>query len=273
MTRQGAAALLQVDLDGRGDADRVDAGMQIEPPVLGRQERLDHMRRKCRYGDRFVGDRPVARDRRPVRREQRDLRGRDRLERLGQRRGDCEPRGEHDEQGKDGSEDAQRPPALAPPQPVRALPPAGLGKLRLRLPVALGLPALLYLTLQVLECGFPTVLGLNMMDEARELGLAIDSAGLSEALGVPVVEMVARRREGMEALSDAILAVLDDDPPPPPALVLPRLGVPFRAAVVAAGDDSVGADDAFLPSYTSHASPNISHHAKMAFHDSYSRRL
>ncbi|MAQ15201.1 MAG: ferrous iron transport protein B [Sandaracinus sp.] len=76
----------------------------------------------------------------------------------------------------------------------------------------------LYLTLQVLECGFPTVLGLNMMDEARELGLAIDSAGLSEALGVPVVEMVARRREGMEALSDAILAVLDDDPPPPPAL-------------------------------------------------------
>ena len=103
---------------------RIDTPVRIEPPVLGRQERLDHMRRKCRHGDRFVGDRPVARDRRPVRREQRDLRGRDRLERLGQRRGDCEPRGEHDEQGKDGSEDAQRPPALAPAGPVLALPPA-----------------------------------------------------------------------------------------------------------------------------------------------------
>ena len=76
----------------------------------------------------------------------------------------------------------------------------------------------LYLALQVLECGFPTVLAINMMDEAREQELAIDLAGLSRALGCPVVGLVARRREGLGELAEAVLGVLDGPPPPPPAL-------------------------------------------------------
>ena len=76
----------------------------------------------------------------------------------------------------------------------------------------------LYLTLQVLECGFPTVLALNMMDEARQAELTIDTGGLARALGCPVVELVARRREGLDALRAAVLAVLDGPPPAPPVL-------------------------------------------------------
>jgi len=76
----------------------------------------------------------------------------------------------------------------------------------------------LYLSLQVLECGFPTVLALNMMDEARALDLTIDTDGLAEALGCPVVPIVARRREGLEALQSALVQVLDDGPPPMPEL-------------------------------------------------------
>ena len=76
----------------------------------------------------------------------------------------------------------------------------------------------LYLSLQVLECGFPTVLALNMMDEARAQDLTIDTDGLAEALGCPVVPIVARRREGLEALQSALVQVLDDGPPPMPEL-------------------------------------------------------
>lgn len=62
----------------------------------------------------------------------------------------------------------------------------------------------LYLTLQVIETGVPAVLALNVMDEARQRGLEIDVAALSQELGVPVVPMVASRGEGRETLIAAI---------------------------------------------------------------------
>ncbi len=76
----------------------------------------------------------------------------------------------------------------------------------------------LYLALQVLECGFPTVLALNMMDELPERGLRIDVEGLAAALGCPVVPIVARDREGLDELRAALEAVLDRPPPPLPEL-------------------------------------------------------
>ena len=63
----------------------------------------------------------------------------------------------------------------------------------------------LFLTVQLLELGLPVVLALNMMDEARAAGVHIDVARLSERLGVPVVETVARTGEGLnKALAAAM---------------------------------------------------------------------
>ncbi len=61
----------------------------------------------------------------------------------------------------------------------------------------------LYLAVQLMEMGAPLVLALNMMDEARSHGLHIDGARLSRLLGLPVVETVARRGLGLDALLDA----------------------------------------------------------------------
>jgi hypothetical protein len=60
----------------------------VEPPVLDREEGLDHVRRQSATFDRRFDHRAVAGDRRAVAGEQGDLRRGDRLERLGQRRGD-----------------------------------------------------------------------------------------------------------------------------------------------------------------------------------------
>lgn len=75
----------------------------------------------------------------------------------------------------------------------------------------------LYLTVQLIETGLPQVLALNMMDLAKRQGLVIDLQALSEALGVPVVPIVARRSEGVELLK-AVLA--DQAKHPRPAVQL-----------------------------------------------------
>lgn len=64
----------------------------------------------------------------------------------------------------------------------------------------------LYLTVQLMEMGAPVVVALNMMDEAESAGLVIDSRKLSELLGAPVVETVARSGRGSEELVRASAA-------------------------------------------------------------------
>lgn len=63
----------------------------------------------------------------------------------------------------------------------------------------------LSLSLQLLETGTPLVLGLNMMDEARRVGLDVRAELLARRLGVAVVPLVATRGEGVDALRDAIV--------------------------------------------------------------------
>lgn len=75
----------------------------------------------------------------------------------------------------------------------------------------------LTLTAQLLECGTPLVLVLNMMDVARRCGLEIDIAALEGRLGVPVVAAVGRRGEGSEALRAAIRRVGEAPPAPNPS--------------------------------------------------------
>ena len=58
----------------------------------------------------------------------------------------------------------------------------------------------LFITAQLAELGVPTVLALNMWDEARDRGIEVDLDTLREALGVPVVPMVATERRGLRTL-------------------------------------------------------------------------
>lgn len=58
----------------------------------------------------------------------------------------------------------------------------------------------LYLTMQLLELGFPMVVALNMMDELRQNEGSVLVNEMEEALGVPVVPISAVKGEGLEEL-------------------------------------------------------------------------
>ena len=58
----------------------------------------------------------------------------------------------------------------------------------------------LELTLQLLELRRPMIVALNMMDEAERRGIAVDAVALERELGVPVVNTIARRGQGLREL-------------------------------------------------------------------------
>ena len=58
----------------------------------------------------------------------------------------------------------------------------------------------LYLTMQVLEMGIPTVVALNMMDEMTGNGGTVDVNAMESMLGVPVVPISAAKNEGVDEL-------------------------------------------------------------------------
>ncbi len=62
----------------------------------------------------------------------------------------------------------------------------------------------LFLTLQLADAGIPMVVALNMSDEARREGVAVDRDLLEDLLGVPVVETVAIDGRGVGELKAAI---------------------------------------------------------------------
>ena len=64
----------------------------------------------------------------------------------------------------------------------------------------------LYLTTQVLEAGRPVVIGLNMCDLLAQRGDKVDTAKLSERLGVPVLEVSALHNDGVDELVRAAVA-------------------------------------------------------------------
>ena len=70
----------------------------------------------------------------------------------------------------------------------------------------------LRLALELKRVGRPVMLSLNMMDIARKRGVEIDLERLSRELGVPVVQSVAVRRGGTDALLGEIDRLLDDLP-------------------------------------------------------------
>ncbi len=62
----------------------------------------------------------------------------------------------------------------------------------------------LLITSQLVEFNVPMVLVLNMIDEAEERGIEIDSGGLSKFFSVPVVETIAIYSKGRKQLLNAI---------------------------------------------------------------------
>jgi ferrous iron transport protein B len=65
----------------------------------------------------------------------------------------------------------------------------------------------LRLVLEIKRLGLPLVLALNMVDVAKKRGIVIDTARLSQELGIPVVETVAVQSGGEQALLDALDAM------------------------------------------------------------------
>ena len=70
-----------------------------------------------------------------------------------------------------------------------------------------------YLVSQLAEIDVPLVVALNMGDIALRRGISIDASALSEALGAPVVPVLAHRRQGLDELRRT-LAALNANPAP-----------------------------------------------------------
>lgn len=65
----------------------------------------------------------------------------------------------------------------------------------------------LQLTVQLLEYGSPLIIGLNMVDVAKNRGIQIDEKKLSEQLGVPIVPIIARTGKGCKELSAQLVTI------------------------------------------------------------------
>ncbi len=63
---------------------------------------------------------------------------------------------------------------------------------------------MLPMTLQLIEAGLPVILVVNIIDEAKRLGMQIDIELLQENLGIPVIGAVMKRKIGLDRLFQAI---------------------------------------------------------------------
>src|SRR5437867_3206263 len=70
----------------------------------------------------------------------------------------------------------------------------------------------LYLVSQVLELGLPTVVALNMVDVAKDKGLALNLEQLAEQLPVKFVPMQANRGIGLAELKQVLITVVEQPP-------------------------------------------------------------
>jgi len=75
---------------------------------------------------------------------------------------------------------------------------------------AKNLQRMLPLTLQLLEAGLKVILVLNIMDEAKTLGLDIDLDKLSQKLGIPVIGASAALNQGIDEIKEAIRGNSED---------------------------------------------------------------
>jgi ferrous iron transport protein B len=69
---------------------------------------------------------------------------------------------------------------------------------------AKNLERMLPLTFELIEAGFPLLLILNLMDEARRKGLRLDADQLRQELGVPVQATISTTGSGLSEVVDLI---------------------------------------------------------------------
>ncbi len=74
---------------------------------------------------------------------------------------------------------------------------------------AKNLERMLPMTLQLIEAGLPVILNVNLMDEAKRLGIRIDVAALERQLEVPVVATVLTLGRGVGQLKERIEAYVN----------------------------------------------------------------
>lgn len=67
----------------------------------------------------------------------------------------------------------------------------------------------LFLTLQILDTGIPTVVALNMMDAVEKEGGSLDAEKLAERLGCPVVPISALKSDGIRELVERTVSVAE----------------------------------------------------------------
>ncbi|MFM1944359.1 MAG: ferrous iron transport protein [Verrucomicrobiota bacterium] len=80
----------------------------------------------------------------------------------------------------------------------------------------------LYYAIQVIELGYPVLVALNMVDVARENGIAVDAHELARQLKVPVIPMIASNGTGVAEMRDLIARLARHRSPQPAThLILP----------------------------------------------------
>ena len=70
-----------------------------------------------------------------------------------------------------------------------------------------------YLISQLVELDRPLLIALNMTDVSQRRGMTIDAARLAQRLGVPIVPISARQRQGLDQLRQILAALLKGDEP------------------------------------------------------------
>jgi ferrous iron transport protein B len=68
----------------------------------------------------------------------------------------------------------------------------------------------LYLLTEILLLKTPVIVGVNMIDMAESQGMHIDTKALQEALGLPVIEMVATKNKGVKELVAEIIRLAEN---------------------------------------------------------------
>ena len=76
----------------------------------------------------------------------------------------------------------------------------------------------LLLTTELLEFGIPTVVVLNMIDEANKLGMEVDDRRMEELLGVKVVKTIGRTGVGVNRILPAVVEAYEKNLIPKPVI-------------------------------------------------------
>lgn len=68
------------------------------------------------------------------------------------------------------------------------------------------------LVMELKSLNRPMIIALNQMDEAKRRGISIDTEGLSQAIGIPVVETIAVINHGVDSLKDKLQTYIKETP-------------------------------------------------------------